>query len=127
MFNQHNEDSLLNLNKWYSDIMNYSTSRDKNFSIVIVCLITKNVNDLNEELKIKISGIVETFQKEKDYVIGSCEIDLNKANNLKEPFEIIHEHIKESKFLISGSQLSYNQNIYLKFPENSQYQIKKCC
>lgn len=127
MFNKHNEDSLLNLNKWYSDIMSYSINRDKNFSIVIVCLITKNVTDLNEESKIKISAIVETFQKEKDYVIGSCEVDLNKPHNLKEPFEIIHEHVIESKFLISGSQLSYNPNIYLNFSQDTKYETKKCC
>lgn len=107
--------------------MNYSKSRERNFSIVIVCLITKDVNDLNEEYKVKISSIVENFQKEKDYVIGSCEIDLNKANNLKEPFEIIHEHIQDSKFLISDSQLLYNPNLYVKLQTDTQFKIKKCC
>ncbi|RNA42077.1 ras and EF-hand domain-containing -like isoform X2 [Brachionus plicatilis] len=125
LFNKHNEDSLLNLNKWYCDIMNYSKNREKNFSIVIVCLITNDANDLNEESKVKISSIVENFQKEKEFVIGSCEIDLNKPNNLKEPFEIIHEHIQDSKFLISESQLIYNSNFYIKLEKNSK--SKKCC
>jgi hypothetical protein len=135
MFNKNNEETFYNLSKWHSDIVNYSSNQDNSLAIVLVSLKKKpqnNNRDQNSEFgNVVTLDMIEKFQKEKKFIVGYCEIDLNEANKLKEPFEILLGHINENKYAVTGSQLILNQHLNYKIEvqpsETTGTDETKCC
>lgn len=141
IFNKNNDESFYNLNKWHSDIVNYSNNQDNNLAIVVVCLKTRPTKN-NSSNRAKISDlrstisldIIEKFQKEKEFIVGYCEVDLAEPTNLKEPFEILLKYMRDSKYVLDTTQFYLNQDTYHKIELEVEKiekletdDEKKCC